>query len=424
MSLIRDAEIENIIREYATPVFEAAGLHAKDIKLYLVNDDSINAFVAGGQKLFINTGLLLKSDHPGQVIGVIAHETGHIAGGHLARQQEELSNASAASILATILGGAAILASGRADVGAAVLQGGHGAVVRSFLHYSRSHESSADQAALTYLDKTHQSSKGLYEFMKKLEDQELLTVTSQDPYMRTHPFSRDRVTAMERHLKDSKFTDQPDPPRLVALHARMKAKLIGYLKPGLTFRIYKSSDKSLPARYARAIAYFRRGDAKRALPLIEQLIAEHPDDPYFQEVRGQGMYETGNAVEALKSYTMAVKLLPDSDLMRKELAEVQLAVEDPALLDNAIENLEYAAKVERFSASTYQDLGTAYFRKGDDGRARLNLADAAFLRGQADKAIYHAERAARTFTNGSREWLRAQDIINAARIQKDKAHEQ
>ena len=417
--MIRDVEIENIIREYATPVFEAAGLNPKSIKTYLVNDHRLNAFVAGGQNMFINTGLLIQADTPGQVIGVIAHETGHIAGGHLASTHEALSRTAAAQILSMILGSAAVIA-GAPDAGAAILGGGQSMAQRSFLAYSRGHEGAADQAAMTYLDRTKQSAKGLLNFMGKLESNELLISASRDPYLLTHPLTRERIDALEAHVARSPYSALKDDPRLVAMHERMQAKLIGFLSPGQALRLYKKTDTSVPARYARAIAYFKTVRMDDFLATIDGLIAEFPDDPYFHEVRAQGLYENGNAKDAMPSYAKAVQLLPESDLLRMELARVQLAVGDPAALDDAIENLKFAAHYERFSPSILQLLGNAYYKKGDEARARLYHADAAFLRGEMEKAIYNGEVAARSFREGSPEWLRARDIINAAEVQKQK----
>lgn len=419
LSMIRDAEIENIIRRYATPVFEAASLDPQQIKIYLVNDRSLNAFVAGGKNLFINTGLLVASDHPGQVIGVIAHETGHISGHHLARQHEALSRSTAASMLALVLGGAAVLAGG-AEAGAAVIAGGQGVAQRSLLAYSRSHEGAADQAALTYLERTGQSARGLFEFLGKLENQELLVAINRDPYLLTHPLTRERLDTLEAHIARSKYSDVPVSPELMALHARMKAKLIGFMTPGAAFTKYKRTDTSLPARYARSIAYFKTARMEQFLTNIDSLIAEHPNDPFFHEVRGQGLWENGDAARALISYSRAVELLPISDLLRRDLARIQLAANDPALIDKAIENLKFAASVEQFSPGTLQQLGNAYYKKGDEPRARLYHADAAFLRGEFDKAIYNGEVAARAFGNGTPEWLRAQDIINAAKTRKER----
>tara|TARA_R110000772_G_scaffold49123_1_gene112335 strand:+ start:40148 stop:41509 length:1362 start_codon:yes stop_codon:yes gene_type:complete len=423
LSMIRDVEIENIIQEYATPVFEAAGLNPKSIKTYLVNDHRLNAFVAGGQNMFINTGLLLQADTPGQVIGVIAHETGHIAGGHLARTHEALSRTAAAQILSMILGSAAVIA-GAPDAGAAILGGGQSMLQRSFLAYNRGHEAAADQAAMTYLDRTKQSTKGLLDFMGKLESNELLISASRDPYLLTHPLTRERIDALEAHLARSPYSKVQDDPKLVARHARMQAKLLAFLTPGQALRKFKSDDTSVPARYARAIAYFRTARVDEFLKVIDGLIAEYPDDPYFHEIRGQGLYENGNAKDAMTSYAKAVKLRPESDLLRLELARIQLATGETDVLDDAIENLKFAAHYERFSPSIYQLLGNAYYKKGDEARARLYHADAAFLQGEMEKAIYNGEVAARSFPEGSPEWVRAKDIINAAQVQQQKRKEQ
>ena len=417
--MIRDAEIENIIRLYSTPVFEAAGLNPKAIKLYLVNDPSLNAFVAGGQNMFINTGLLLQSSDPGEVIGVIAHETGHIAGGHLARQHEALAQTAAASILSMILGGAAVLA-GAGEAGAAVMAGGQNMAQRNFLAYSRSHEASADQAAMTYLDRTGQSAAGLKSFMKKLENQELLYAANQDPYLLTHPLTKERIDAISAFVERSPNSKKPWDPKLIEMHARMKAKLVGYMTPGLVNRTYKRDDNSLPARYARAIALYRGGNMDGFVPAIDALIADYPKDPFFHEVRGQGLWENGRAEEALVSYTKAVELLPDSDLLRRDLSRVQVAIGRPDLIEKAIENLKVVTHNDRFSAGALQELGNAYYKKGDEPRARLYHADAAFLRGEMDKAIYNGEVASRAFREGSAEWLRAKDIVNAAQLHKKK----
>ena len=417
--MIRDAEIENIIRRYATPVFRAAKLDPALIKTYLVKDHRLNAFVAGGQNMFIFTGMLIAADSPGEIIGVIAHETGHIAGRHLARQHEALSRTTAASILGVILGGAAILA-GQGGVGAAVLTGSQGVAQRSFLAYTRSHEGAADQAALTYLDRTGQSARGLRRFLTRMEKQELLVAANRDPYLLTHPLTKSRMDTIDAHIERSKNSDVPEDPDLLRLHNRMKAKLIAFLTPRKALATYKRKDTSVPARYARAIAYFRKARMEEFRKTIDGLIADFPNDPYFHEVRGQGLWENGDSKGALASYTRAVELLPTSDLLRKELARIQLEVNDPALVDKAIEHLKFAASVDRFSPSTMLQLGNAYYKKGDDPRARLYHADAAFLTGKMDKAIYNAEVALRGFRPGSREWLQAQDILHAAKSQKFK----
>ncbi len=414
ISLIRDAEIENSIRQFAEPVFRAAELDASAVNIHLVNDSSLNAFVTGGQRLFINTGLLTQAANPGQIIGVIAHETGHISGGHLARIHDALKNSTAATILSMILGGAAIIA-GRGDVGSVIVAGGQGIAIRSFLNYTRTQESSADQAALKFLDRAGVSSKGLLEFMNLLGEQELLLPESQDPYVRTHPLTRDRVANIANHVAISPHSNKLLPEEFNALFRRARAKLYAYLQPlGTTLRTYKESDNSLESRYARAVAYYRKPNLAKAVPLIDGLLAEFPNDPYFWELKGQMMFENGDANAARKPYEIAVNLLPDNALLRRDLARVLLALNDPALLDPAIDHLSIAVEQEKESPFTWRQLAIAYGRKGDRGHSSLALAEAALLKSSKSEARYHAGLAERLFPKGSREWLQAEDILLAA----------
>ena len=416
LSFIRDAEIENTIRTYAAPLFQAAGLEPSDVRIYLVNDRSLNAFVAGGQRLFINTGLIMRSKHAGQVIGVIAHETGHIAGGHLSRLQAAIANSTAQSILALVIGAAAVIGTGRGDVGAAIVAGGQSMGLRSFLHYNRTQESAADQAALRFLDATGQSSRGLLEFMELLGAQDLLSADRQDPYLRTHPLSRERVDAVQAHLSRSPNRDKAQPARIQELHRRMLAKLYAFLEPvPRTLRRYADSDTGLAARYARAIAYYRKPDLGKALPLIDGLIAERPEDPYFHELKGQMLFENGRAAEALKPYETAVRLLPRSPLLRRGLAQVQLELGDPALIEPAIRNLRAAVQRDAEAPFTWRQLAIAYGRRGDMGMSAVALAEEALLKGDARQARYHAGKAGKLLPRGSIGWLQAQDILQAAK---------
>ncbi|MEM7653193.1 MAG: M48 family metalloprotease, partial [Pseudomonadota bacterium] len=269
LRLIRDAEIEDTIRTYATPLFTIAGLEPSAVDIILVNDRALNAFVAGGQRLFMNSGLLMRAETPNQVIGVIAHEVGHISGGHLVRSRDALNRATTQQIVSILAGLAAAVASGRGDVGVGVLSGGQDVALRSLLQYSRAQESAADQAGVRYLDQTGQSSRGLLEFFKILGGQELLLSSSQDPYLRTHPLTRERVSFIESHVEQSRYSENQDTPDNLRRHARMRAKFQGFLDPTGAFRDYPSNDQSVPARYARSIAYYRSSDARSALLEID-----------------------------------------------------------------------------------------------------------------------------------------------------------
>lgn len=421
--IIRDTEIENTVRAWSTPIFRAAGLDPSAVDIYIVNDKGINAFVAGGQKLFLNTGLLMRSENANQVIGVIAHEVGHIQGGHLARVHDALHNATVETILAMVLGVAAGVASGRPDVGQAIIAGGQDAALRSFLRYSQTQEGAADSAAMRLLDATAQSSRGLLDFLRTMEDQELLAVGRQDPYLRSHPLTRDRISAMEAHVARSRHADATAPQAHDAMYARMIAKLTAFLEPtSTTLRQYPESDQGAVARYARAIAWYRSGNLTKAVQAIDSLIAEQPEDPFYHELKGQMLFESGRPAEALGPYRTAVQLLPAVPLLRFELARVQLALNDPALIEEAITDLRTGLMREPDNASAWRQLAIAYGRNGQMGESALAQAEEALLQGRADEAIYHAGKAERLLERGSRLWLQAQDIQRHAE-QKAKAAE-
>ncbi len=420
LSLIRDAEIETTIRSYATPLFGAAGLNASAIRVHIVNDSKLNAFVAGGLNLFINTGLLTAAEGPGEIIGVIAHETGHILGGHLVRTREALKNASAQTILASILAGAAILA-GQGEAGQAIITGGSAAAQDSLLRYSRAQEQTADQAAVRLLDATGQSSRGLLEMFHRLEDQELIALARQDPYLRSHPLTRERISFVRNHLEKSRFSDAPPDPATLDAHRRMVAKIKAFLEPpARTLRAYPPSDTSLYGRYARAIAYYRTPDLARALAELDALIAERPDDPWFHELRGQILFENGRAAEAVAPYVRAAALRPDAPLIRFGLARALMETGDPAVNDQAIEHLRVATAMEGNHPPYWHFLGLAYARAGETAMASLAQAEAAYLRRDMPQAKYHAERAAAGVKTGSPAWLRAEDIRNAAETALEK----
>ena len=305
LNLIRDAEIENNIRALTVPIWRAAGLDPNAIEIMIVQDNSLNAFVAGGQRIFINTGLIMRTETPNQLIGVMAHESGHIAGGHLARMQEELRNLSTLQILEAILGAGAMAGgamsgsgvSGRGGGGSTTGAGGPRAPgsLLSFLHYTQTQESAADQAAITYLQRAGQSPKGTIDFLKILQREERLQINRRDPYLTTHPLTPERIGAFEQAAARSPYLNTPDTPQNLNLHHRIVAKLIGFITPDAALARFSEADRSVQARYARAIAWYRRGALGSALLGIDGLIKEYPNDPYFHEVRGQMLYENGRA---------------------------------------------------------------------------------------------------------------------------------
>ncbi len=425
MSFIRDAEIENTIQTFALPVFRAAGLDPAAIKLYLVKDKTLNAFVSGGQNLFINTGLLMRTEHAGQLVGVIAHETGHIAGGHLLRIGATMDNASTQAILGVVLGAAAAAATGKPELGTAIVQGSQQLAMSNIIRFSQTQEYSADLAALKFLDTSHMSAKGLSEFLNILGDQEALYTSAQDPYVRTHPLTRDRIDALEGQVTKSRYRDATLPPTFEEMHRRMRAKLVGFLDPMTTvMKRYPETDNSLESRYARAIAYYKRPDLDKALPLIESLIVERPEDPYFQELKGQVLFENGRAAEAMPAYEMAVRLLPNEATLRAGLAQIQIEINaadnNPALLDQAIIHLRAGLGIEPKAPFMWRLLATAYGRKNEMGLSSLAMAEEAILQGRRADARFLAERANRTLPESSPYRLQAQDLLRATEDAKER----
>ncbi|HEX6093482.1 MAG TPA: M48 family metalloprotease, partial [Dongiaceae bacterium] len=328
--LIRDAEIEATLRAYADPIFAAAGLDTSAVQVHIINDKRINAFVSNGMQIFIHTGLLTEAKTPNEVIGVIAHETGHITGGHLARQKEELENRTIEAIIGLLAGVAIGVASGSAEAGVGTATLGQSIALRNLLQYTQAQEGAADQAAFGLLEATHQSPKGMVEFFRLLARQEALSAINQDPYMRTHPLTTSRVDTAEAALQRSPYADATDSPELMMRHQRMLAKFTGYLEPlSRVMTMYPEKDQSVPARYARAIAYFRASRTEEALATMDSLLAEAPNDPFFIEQKAQILYDRGRLAESLPLYQQALDLAPHEPLIRMELAEAQVGLEDP-----------------------------------------------------------------------------------------------
>lgn len=412
ISLVRDAETEHMLRQFSDPIFKAAGLQPEAVNIHLVNANSINAFVAGGQRMFIHTGLILESDRPNMLIGVIAHETGHMAGGHLSQKQAALSGAATSTIVSTILGIGAI-AAGAGDVGMAVLAGGQSVAQRNFLQYSRIQEASADQAAITYLDRVGWSGRGMMDTFALFHGQEVLSERQQDPYVRSHPLPADRLSSLEERVLNSPHADAKDPEEWIDQFNMVKAKLYGFLdRPDLTFRRFPSTDTSLPAHYARAVAHHRRGDLARATAELEPLIAALPQNPWVVELHGQILFESGKIEESITPYRRAVELAPDAPLLRVGLAQSLIATEDRAKTVEALEQLAIARRSDNENSMAYHQASVAYARLGDYGNAELSTAERFYVIGQLPRAQQHARRAQSELPSGSPGWLRAQDILS------------
>ncbi len=416
LNLIRDAEIESTIRTFVTPIWRAAGLDPEGVAIVLVQDNSINAFVAGGQRIFINTGLLLRTQRPNQLIGVLAHESGHIAGGHLARMQEQLNNLSTLQILEMILSGAAV--AGSAVSGGSIGGGGPTGPgsktpvpgsLAAYLKYSQTQESSADQAAIRFLQVTHQSPKGTVEFLHILERDERMQVYVRNPYLTTHPLTPDRIQTFEDAVAQSPYANTPDPPAWIELHNRMIAKLMGFVAPDAALQRYAEGDRAVAARYARAIALYRKGALGSALLTIDGLIKDSPNDPYFHELRGQMLFENGRAAESVGSYRRAVQL-SGANIIKIDFARALLETNNPANDNEAVRNLEIAKQTEGDSFELWRLMAAGYSKLNNAGLTSLARAEMAIIRGNRSEAQAHAAAAEHQLQPGTPAWQRAQDI--------------
>ncbi|MBL4667487.1 MAG: M48 family metalloprotease [Sneathiella sp.] len=419
LAFIRDAEIEHTLRAYASPLFTAAGLNAGDVSIHLINNRVINAFVAGGQRMFFFTGLLERVESPSQLKGVIAHETGHIAGSHLSRTQDALKNATVKNILGYILGAAAVFAGG-GKAGAAVIGGAQGIAQKSFLKYNRAQESAADQASMRYLEATNSSGRGMLEFLEILGTNEQITVGKVDPYWRSHPISNDRISAMRNQVENSRFKDAPDTPLEIEALKRLQAKLYGFTRSlGQTLKKYPHSDQSTSGRYARAIAYFKYPNLEKAEVEINSLLDEFPGNPFFHELKGQMLFENGDPVSAVGPLKIAASYLPEEPLILTLYGTVLLNTgyaEDDA---EAIHVLKASIFYDATRAGTWNQLAIAYSRAGDTGNLALATAERFLLLRQRKKAIFHAKRVQQYMRVGTPGFLRADDIISlATRLKK------
>jgi predicted Zn-dependent protease len=415
--MIRDAEIEQLLRDYTAPIFRVAGLADQNIHAVIIDDKSFNAFVMDAHRIFINVGALTQATVPNQVIGVLAHETGHIVGGHLSKIRQELANVQTAALIGMLLGVGALVAgahSGSADtgnVGLAAITAPQALGLNRLLAYQRAQEESADRAGVRFLTMTGQSAKGMYDTFKHFADESLFSAQGINPYFQNHPMPQERMAALTELVK-TPYWAKKDPPELQFRHDMMRAKLFGFTeRPASILAHYPSTDTSLPARYARAISAYRFGDPRNAITQIDSLIQAMPNYPYFYELKGQALLEGGHPADAIAPLRHAAQLAPNPALVQILLAQAIVATNDAKSADEAISLLHAAILKEPEAADAYTTLAMAYARKNNLADADLASAQAAFARGDNKTSRELAERAKQRFPIGSPGWVRADDIV-------------
>jgi len=424
-SILRDAETEAFFKEIATPLIAAAGLDPQNVDIILIGDPEINAFVAGGQVVYINSGLITAADNANQVQGVIAHELGHIAGGHAIRMDEGAKPATGITLLSLLLGAAA-MAAGGGEAGMGIIAAGQQAAMGKFLAFSRNQEASADAAGVSYLRKAGISGQGMLTFFGKLRKEEYRLSSSYedtDPYAQTHPMSADREATLEADLKASPAWNAKTDPAVEARFQRVKAKLMGFVQdPDVTLREYPPSDRSIPATYARAYAYHRAAYPEKANAEADALVAAAPHDPYFLELKGQILLEGGKPREAIPALREAVARSNNQPLISALLGHALISTEDPSYFEEARKVLRIAVERDNQNPDAWYQLGIIYDREGDHARASLATAERYNLIGQPQLALGPAEMAEQSLPKGSPDWLRAQDIamVSKTAVQEKK----
>ena len=420
--ILRDTESEALLREYTRPILRAAGLEKQNIQMVIINEATFNAFVADGRRIFVNYGAIMQSETPNQLIGVLAHETGHLAGGHLAKLREQLAHAQTQMIIAMLLGVGAIVAgaakgtagSGLSDAGAAAVAGPGEMIRRSLLSYQRQQEENADRAGVKFLTATGQSAKGMYDTFRRFTNESLFAARGADPYLQSHPMPAERVAALEQIARASPYWDKKDDPALQLRHDMMRAKISAFMeRQDTVYRRYPLSNTTLPARYARAITAYLHGDLNNALAQIDGLIQAQPNNPYFYELKGQALMEGGKPNEAIAPLHKAIALSNNSPLIEMLLGQALVATDNKAHTDEAIALLRAAVVRETEAPLGYSQLAMAYGKKGDYAEADLASAQAAYLRGDNKTARQLAARAKTRFAVGTPGWVRADDIVTA-----------
>lgn len=418
-SLIRDAEIETCIRQMAEPIFTVAGLEPNNVQIHIIADQNLNAFVAEGMNIFVNTGIITFSTDPMVLMGVIAHETGHIAGGHLIRSAEQMKSIMTGSVLGMLIGLAAGVAGHSGGATGAILSGTQQMSERNYLQYSRVKEASADNAGLKFLYKLKLSPEGMAKLLEYFNSQENLFFDKMNPYLMTHPLSKERISNVEAALYSSPYASAPAPLNLQKCFPRSAAKLKAFMQePSETLRDYPLTDKSFPAHYARAIAYYKIPELDKSFGELDQLIKETPNDPYLYELKGQILFENGKIKESIAPYQKAANLAPGSVLITLGLATSEVAMNEPELNKAAVKQLEPMTRIEPENAMLWRQLATAYGQLNKIPESMLALAEEAMLLGKMDDAARSAQNAKKGLTPGSPAYVRAGDIINAAKLGK------
>lgn len=418
LPIVRDAEIEALIADYTGPILKAAGLSRSGIKIVLMNSPDFNAFVAG-RRIFVNTGAITATTTPNQLTGILAHETGHLAGNHQERLRDQLERSKTIAIVASLLGagvavaGAASGSGGTTGAGASLMTGGTGLATRGLLSYQRGEEANADRSALTYLQKTGQSGKGLLQTFETLDRNNLFSRSPANNYLSSHPLPRERIAALEAAAQDSPYYNKNDAAALVERHDLARAKIAAYSGGAEAVRrLFPRTPRGLPAMYGDAIATYLDGSPTNALRKIDALIAQRPKSPWFYEMRGEILMDNGQAGAAAEAFTKADQLdSSGSGILKAEIGQAIVTGGNPKDMPRAVAMIRAGLQADPENSAAYRFLAMAYGKMNDIGRAELATAEGYWHGGAFKEAKVFAARAQQKLKPGTPAWRQAQDII-------------
>jgi len=412
-SVIRDTEIETFLKTQTRPVLAAAGLNPDNVHYLLIASSDLNAFSTLHLVIGLNTGLIMEADNPNQLFGVIAHETGHLSGGHMMRTDEIERAGRAPMAISLGLGIVAALA-GAPDAGLGIAASSPTFSALNQLHYMQTEESAADVAGVKAMEKAGMSAKGLVDFFYKFRNVETFSHAERYEFFRTHPLSRERIQALTDFARKQPHYNTPDDPAVVAQFNIVKAKLAGFLDdPIQTFKLYPETDTSFPARYARVIATYKQGNWDKAQTDLDALIAENPNNPYLWELKGQIYFETGRPLLARPAHEKSVELMPTAALLQLNLGQTLIAIGGKDNLNEAVQHLQESVKYEDDDSFAWEQLAQAYDGLNQPGLARLATAEAQFFEGDYNSARTSAVWSQKYFDPQSPEFRRARDIVMA-----------
>ncbi|MFQ6729709.1 MAG: M48 family metalloprotease [Alphaproteobacteria bacterium] len=408
VSMINDTETEKLLADLIQPLANAAKIPDGRLKIHIVDDDDFNAFVSGGEDVYIYTGLLKQIKTPNALQAVVAHEMGHMLGGHTAQMADRLSAEMKRTMLIQALGVGLMVAGGNPSLGAGVLAGSSGIAQQSMLAFTRDEERIADNMGVNLMIDAGQNPNGFVTVFEQMRDLTGELESKINPNRINHPLTNERLNNVKSQIKQSDIknthTAQPDEYEMV------RAKLIGYLDNSKSVLAkYPYTDKSSPALYARAIANMRNGNLDGAKMGVQTLISRMPDNPYMYELMGDIEYQFGHYDDSVRAYEQALKLTKNAPQIQTALALVLTERKKPNDDTRAIE-LCKASLLSEPTAFTYWVLARAY-GDNDNGRSAWAMAEYYHMNKKEDEAKKYAKIAQKHLKKTDPEYIKAGELV-------------